>query len=240
MKYLLDNISIGTVFLNPQMQIRRYTREATQVYRLVSSDIGRPLADIKSDVEGADLLADARRVLETLTPCEREVRLTSGAWYLARLQPYRTLDQVVDGVVLTFSDISRRIAAEATMQSAGRLAESIIDTVREPLLVLDAELTVVSASRAYLREFVTTSEQTIGRRLYELGDHQWDLPALRELLGTILPRDLAFDNFRVDHIFPVIGQRQMLLNARRVVGASGQAPLILLALEVLKQAPSAE
>lgn len=234
MKNLLDNISIGTVFLNPQMQIRRYTREATQVYRLVSSDIGRPLADIKSDVEGADLLADARRVLETLTPCEREVRLTSGAWYLARLQPYRTLDQVVDGVVLTFADISRRIAAEATMQSAGRLAESIIDTMREPLLVLDAELTVVSASRAYLREFATTSAQTIGRRLYELGDQQWDLPALRDLLGTILPRDQAFDNFKVEHDFPVIGHRRMVLNARRVVSSSGQAPLILLALEVLK------
>lgn len=233
MKNLLENISIGTIFLDQNLAIRRYTREATQIYRLAPADIGRPLADIRSDAEGADLLDDARQVLRTHAPCEREVRLSGGAWYLLRTQPYRTLDDVMDGVVLTFADISARVAAQAIAQSAGRLAESLIDTIREPLLVLDGELKVVSASRAFYQQFLTTPASTVGQHLYDLGSRQWDIPALRELLGTILPRDQVFDNFCVEHDFPGIGQRKMLLNARRVVRAGGQTPLILLALEPL-------
>src|SRR5258706_11083696 len=110
MKNLLDNISLGTVFLDEHLVIRRFTREAARVFRLVASDVGRSLADIKSDVEGNDVLAEVRAVLQTLVPCEREVRTVGGAWYLMRIQPYRTLDNVIDGVVLTFSDISRRAA----------------------------------------------------------------------------------------------------------------------------------
>jgi two-component system CheB/CheR fusion protein len=92
---------------------------------------------------------------------------------------------------------------------------------------------VVSASRAFYQQFLTTPASTVGQHLYDLGSRQWDIPALRELLGTILPRDQVFDNFCVEHDFPGIGQRKMLLNARRVVRAGGQTPLILLALEPL-------
>ncbi|MBI5626696.1 MAG: PAS domain-containing protein [Nitrosomonadales bacterium] len=106
MKNLLDNINTGTIFLDERMNIKRFTREAAQVYRLAASDVGRPLGDIKSNIEDEDLLADAQTVLDTLAPCEREVHTTGGAWYLARIQPYRTLDNVIEGVVLTFVDIS--------------------------------------------------------------------------------------------------------------------------------------
>ncbi|MHB8355050.1 MAG: CheR family methyltransferase, partial [Burkholderiales bacterium] len=122
MKNLLDNINIGTVFLNDALNIKRFTREAVRVYRLVASDVGRPLADIKSNIEGDDMLADAQAVLDSLVPREREVRTVSGDWYLARIQPYRTLDNVIDGVVLTFSDITKRIQAETSSSEARKLA----------------------------------------------------------------------------------------------------------------------
>jgi two-component system CheB/CheR fusion protein len=231
MKNLLDNISVGTVFLDDNLLIRRFTREATQVYRLVASDVGRPLADIKSVIDGDDLLAEARKVIDTLLPYEREVRTLAGAWYLARLQPYRTLDNVIDGVVLTFTDISRRIAAEATVQAARLLAEGIIDTVREPLLVLDGEMKVVSASNAFYRRFGMLAENTVGRTIYDLDRQQWDIPALRELLGTILPRDQAFDGLTMPFEFADGSRGTLLLNARRVVDAAGGKPLILLAMD---------
>lgn len=126
MKNLLDNINVGTIFLDEHLSIRRFTREATRVYRLVASDVGRPLGDMKSDLEGSDLLAEAQTVLETLVPCEREMRTIDGNWYLARIQPYRTLDNVIEGVVLTFSDISKRIAAETESREARERAEGIL------------------------------------------------------------------------------------------------------------------
>ena len=231
MKNLLDNINIGTVFLNDALNIKRFTREAAQVYRLVASDVGRPLSDIKSNIEGDDLLIEAQTVLDSLVPREREVRTTSGEWYLARIQPYRTLDNVIDGVVLTFTNITKRIQAEADIEEAQKLAESIVNTVREPLIVLDGALKIVSVSRSFYQNFHVTPEDTLGRQLYELGNHQWDIPKLRELLETILPRDQVFEGFEVEHDFPAIGKRKMLLNARRITGKTGETQLILLAIE---------
>ncbi|MDO8263937.1 MAG: chemotaxis protein CheB [Gallionella sp.] len=233
MKNLLDNINTGTIFLDEHLNINRFTREAVQVYRLVASDLGRPLGDIKSNIEDEDLLADAQAVLDTLVPREREVRTVGGAWYLARIQPYRTLDNVIEGVVLTFADISKRVAAEAAERSARKLAEGIVDTVLEPLIVLDGKLKVISASRSFYREFKTTPEDTVGRHFYVLGNRQWDIPKLRELLETILPRDQSFEGYAVEHDFPAIGHHKMLLNARRIVGNTGDTQMILLAMEMV-------
>jgi two-component system CheB/CheR fusion protein len=90
---------------------------------------------------------------------------------------------------------------------------------------------VVSASRSFYRSFRVAAEETVGRTIYDLGNRQWDIPALRELLETILPRDQSFDGYVVEHDFPALGRRRMLLNGRRLVGNAGDAPLILLALE---------
>jgi two-component system CheB/CheR fusion protein len=106
MKNLLDNINTGTLFLDHQLAIRRYTREALKIYPLIASDIGRPLADIQSNFDSQGLLAELQIVLDTLIPKEREVRTADGAWYLARIQPYRTLDNVIEGVVLTFTEVT--------------------------------------------------------------------------------------------------------------------------------------
>jgi len=234
MKNLLDNVNVGTIFLDEHLIIRRFTRDVTRAYRLVATDVGRPLIDIKSDIEGEDLLTRAQTVLDTLVPWEREVRAVGGAWYVARIQPYRTLDNVIDGVVLTFTDISQRIKAEAAIRDAQALAENIVNTVREPLIVLDAALQVVIASRAFYQTFQATPENTVGQPLYELGNRQWDIPKLRELLETILPRDQSFEGYEVEQDFPGIGRHKMLLNARRIVGDSGDTQLILLAMEEVK------
>ena len=231
MKNLLDNINIGTVFLNDTLSIKRFTRDAVRVYRLVASDVGRPLADIKSNIEGDDLLADAQSVLDFLVPREREVRTLSGDWFLARIQPYRTLDNVIDGVVLTFTDVTKRVQAETAIHDTLKLAESIVDTVREPLIVLDGSLKIVSASRSFYRDFHVTKEETIGRQLYELGNRQWDIPTLRELLEKLLPHNQILENYSVEHEFPTIGRRAMLLNAQRLTSQADETQLILLAIE---------
>lgn len=229
MKNLLDNISVGTIFLDEHLVIRRFTRDAARIYRLVASDVGRPLADIRSDLDEHDLTRDARTVLDTLVPVQRELRTDAGAWYLARVQPYRTLDNVISGVVLTFTDISKE--AEAAQQAQRDLAAGIVATSREPMLVLDVALKVVAASRAFYRDFRVDAQATIGRPVYGLGNQQWDIPALRELLERVLPQDSSFDDYVVEHDFQGLGRRRMHLNARRVLGRTDGTGLILLAIE---------
>lgn len=231
MKNLLDNINVGTIFLDSHLHIKRLTRDAVQTYRLVAADVGRPLNDIKSNIEGDDLLAHAQSVLDTLIPFEREVRTIDGIWYLARIQPYRTLDNMIDGVVLTFTDINQRVIASQAVQEARVLAEAIINTVREPMVVLDGDLRVISASRSFFQHFQSKPEGTIGQLIYQLGNKQWDIPALRKLLETILPDNDEFDGFVVEYEFPGIGKRKLLLNARRIVTNKKSKPMILLAIE---------
>jgi len=237
MRNLLDNVNVGTIFLDTRLAIRRFTREATKVFRLIPTDLGRPLLDVKSDLQGEDVVLASQGVLDSLQPWERAVRTGGGGSYLVRIQPYRTLENVIDGVVLTFTDITARAQAEVAVQDARDLAERIVDTVREPLLVLDGRLTIASASRSFYRYFHVLPEETLGRPIYDVGDRQWDIPALRELLGTVLTRDEPFDDYRMEHDFPRIGRRTLILNARRVTGKDGQTRMILLAIEEMKAPP---
>ena len=233
MKNLLDNTHIGTVFLDEDMNIRRFTREASVIYRLVPTDVGRPLCDIKSNFEGEALLSHAGTVLETLIPFEQEIQTHDGVWYLVRIQPYRTLENVIEGIVLTFTDISKRVAAENAVRLARDLAESVVDTIDDPLLVMDGEFKVISANRAFYQFFKVADADTIGRKVYDLGNSQWNIPALREVLEIILPRDEAVKDFLVEHDFPVIGHQKIQLNARRIVGKSSELSLILLTTKAI-------
>ena len=110
-------------------------------------------------------------------------------------------------------------------------AESIINTVREPLIVLDQDLRVVTVSRSFYDFFKVKPEETVGQLIYDLGNKQWDIPKLRELLEDILPKKATFDNYEVEHDFADIGRRIMLLNARQIQRASGKERIILLAIE---------
>src|ERR1035437_4737806 len=112
-----------------------------------------------------------------------------------------------------------------------KLAENIINTVREPLLLLDKDLRVVKASHSFYDFFKVSSDETIGTLIYDLGNHQWNIPKLRELLETILPRKATFENYEVEHDFSTIGKRIMLLNARQIERALGKEKIILLAIE---------
>jgi two-component system CheB/CheR fusion protein len=110
-------------------------------------------------------------------------------------------------------------------------SESIIDTVREPLIALDQNLRVISVSRSFYDVFKVMPEETLGQLIYDLGNKQWDIPKLRELLETILPQKTTFDNYEVEHDFATIGRRIMLLNARQIQGVLGKERIILLAIE---------
>jgi PAS domain S-box-containing protein len=121
--------------------------------------------------------------------------------------------------------------AEQAIQEAREYAESVVATVRDPLLVLDADLRVVSANRSFYLTFEVKPEETQGRFIYDLGDKQWDIPRLRELLEETLPSNTSFYDFEVEHNFPALGHKVMVLNARRLYSETKKTGLILLAIQ---------
>ncbi|MFO0754532.1 MAG: PAS domain-containing protein, partial [Thermodesulfovibrionales bacterium] len=111
------------------------------------------------------------------------------------------------------------------------LTQGIVETVRESLLVLDGELRVIMANRTFYQTFRTAPGETENRRVYDLGDGQWNIPELRRLLETILPENTQFQDFVVEHEFPTVGRKRMLLNARRITQKGAHTSAVLLAIE---------
>jgi diguanylate cyclase (GGDEF)-like protein/PAS domain S-box-containing protein len=147
--------------------------------------------------------------------------------------------------VKVYNDLMSRYlkALEATKisaEEAREYAESIINTVREPLIALDQDLRVVKVSRSFYDVFKVKPEETVGQLIYDLGNKQWDIPKLRELLETILPQKATFDNYEVEHDFTAIGRRIMLLNARQIQRMSGKERIILLAIEDITERKQSE
>ncbi|MFC2149239.1 PAS domain-containing protein [Candidatus Auribacterota bacterium] len=112
-----------------------------------------------------------------------------------------------------------------------KYAQNIVDTVREPLLILGSDLRVISANRSFYKIFKVIPEETVGQFIYDLGNQQWDIPKFRELLEEILPKSVTFNDYEVEHEFPVIGRKIMLLNARKLFRETNQTEMILLAIE---------
>lgn len=129
------------------------------------------------------------------------------------------------------AQIAERERAEEIFEGAQKYTKNLVETLRQPLIVLTPDLKVISANHSFYEKFHLTPEGTEGLFVYSIGDHAWDIPALRELLEEIIPQNSHFSDFEVEHDFPVIGLRTMLLNARRVYREGKGTDRVLLALE---------
>lgn len=127
---------------------------------------------------------------------------------------------------------NNKIEADELWEFAWTYIKTVVDTLREPFLVLDENLKVMSANKTFYTFFQVTEQETVGKRVYDLGNGQWSAPKLRILLEDIIPKNTHFEDFKVAHEFPRIGQRIMILNARRIYTDSNeQKPIMILAME---------
>lgn len=124
-----------------------------------------------------------------------------------------------------------KIDADEIWKVAWTYIRTVVDTLREPFLILDEELKVISANKTFYAIFQVVKEETEGKRVYDLGNGQWNIPKLKILLEDILPKNTYFEDFKVEHEFPKIGHRIMMLNARRIYTSDEEKPIMLLAIE---------
>jgi len=215
---------------------------------------GRPVQEIFNIINEATRLPAENPIQETLAHGTTHL-LVNHIILIARsgseraiadsCAPIRSRSGLVVGAVMVFRDVTEKKEIETglektrrelevikkTADEASEYADSIINTVREPLISLNQDLRVVSASRSFYEVFKVNPKETVGQLIYDLGNKQWDIPKLRELLETILPQKATFDNYEVEHDFADIGRRTMLLNARQIQRVSGKERIILLAIE---------
>ena len=231
MNNLFNSTEIAIIFLDRDLNIRRFTKEATSLIKMIESDVGRPFSDITTILKYDNFTDDIQQVMDRVTFKEIEIGTEDGKWFQTRIMPYKTSKNVIDGVVITFNNITERKEQITDALDALELADSVIQTVREPLLVLDNKMEVVSANRSFYQTFNVTPENTIGKNLYIMGDRQWDITSLRNLLEDILPKKADLKDFVVEDDFPNIGHRKIILNARQIYQKGKGTNMILLAME---------
>ena len=224
---LLGHVDIPVVMVSNDLRIRRFTPPAQKLLNLLPGDIGRRLGEIRPNLDVEDLEGLAREAIRHAAAQERQVRTNEGGWQVLHVRPYKTWDNRIEGAVISLQDVD---ALKRTLDQTREYADTIVESAREPILVLDAKLQVTAANPAFYRAFEVNPGETEGRLIYELGNGQWDIPRLRELLEEIVPQNSRVDDFEMSHNFPHLGSRDMLLNARRVELQPGH-PFILLAIE---------
>ena len=228
---ILDSSGVATLFLDGDLNIRFFTPAAKSLFRVIATDIGRPLADLARRINDILLLADAGTVLAGHVPPNREVEADNGAWYTRRILPYRTQDSRVAGVVITFADISERKTAERAIEAARSYSDSIINTIRQPLVVLDEELYVISASRSFYSIFSVEPEQTVGRQLDAIDEGRLDIAALRVFLDRLRNGEEVIEDHEIVVDLPRRGMRSLLVSALEICDEPLATRKILLALE---------
>ena len=230
---LLESISIPLVMVGRDLRIRRFTRAIEPMLNLIASDVGRSITDLQPRMELPNLRRLLLDAMEGGNRSPRDIRDPHGRWYSVRILPSVGLNGKIDGAVLMLIDID---SAKRGLD----FAEAIVETVREPLVILDHNLQVMKANRTFYETFQASREETEQRLIYDLGNEQWNIPKLRELLESILPASATFRDFEVTHEFEHVGRKVMLINASEIFNPSSQARTILLAIEDVTDRKEAE
>jgi len=231
LKNLFTTIDIGILYLDVDLRIKRFTQATTEVFNLKPVDIGRKISDITGNLAQEPLTKDVEEVLDTLTRKEIRIQGKDSNIYAVRIAPYRTQANMIEGVVITFLDVTFMEDAQVKYRDALSYFEKTTAALYEPILILEQDFTVTLANPAFYRMFKTSAKETLGQCVFGLGNDQWDIPELRRFLEDIIPDNTQFTDWHLTHDFPRIGHRKISVNGCRIAAGERRLAMILLSFQ---------
>lgn len=228
---LLAGTETATLFVDTKLCVKWFTPGTKDLFDFMATDIGRPLQHFAMKFDDGSLLTDVDRVLQKLVVLETEVPSANGRWYLRRMLPYRTLDNRIGGVVITFFDVTDGKVARDAATEARIFSQAIVETMRQPLVVMDDALKIVSINPAFETRFGVAEEKAIGQSVFDLAQGEWNSSDLRALLETLILDGQPFSDANLEHGLPGLAQRHLVMNGRKLTREGGRQSLILLAIE---------
>lgn len=223
---LLNGVQIAIVIVARDLRIRRFTPMAEKVLNLIPGDIGRPISQIKPNINAPDLENLISEVIDTVNIQQREVQDQHGRTFSMTIRPYKNTDNRIDGAVLVLFDIDEVRRHEQEAQKAREFAEFVLTAAPVPLVVMDPELKIRDVNPAFCEKFSIDKNTVQGRSLWDLDGGAWNMPQLREQLGQILPGD-RLDKFEFEQDFPGLGRQRVFLQGWRTRASANQPAAIL-------------
>ena len=230
-----NSLNIAFITVDSSLIIRSFTSQASDLLKVVPTDIGRSISDIKLKFKLPNLEQLIMNCIEKITTTETDIQDEQGHWYSMRIRPYLTTDNRIDGAVIAFLDINDVKSSLDEAVSAREYADAVIYAMRHPLLVVDKDLRVISASNAYYETFKVSAQQILGNLIYRLGNGEWAIPQLREKLTNTVSRGEAFDDFAVQHEFENVGLLSAKVSGRPLSRRKGQESLALMQIEIARE-----
>ncbi len=231
LRNLLSSVNIPIVMVSSDLRIRRFTPQAEKVLSIIPSDAGRPIGNIRTNINVPNLEHLLTEVIESLRTHEAEVQDANGRWYLLRIRPYRTEDNKIEGAVLVLLDIDDLKHGLNDVRRARDFNQSIIEMTRSSVLVLDGELRAKLANPAFYRTFQLSPAEVLEQVIYDIGGGQWRVPGLRSMFESLSANSGRLDDVEVEHEFPRVGRKVLVVNARRFQDGADGNPSVLLAIE---------
>ncbi|HME27591.1 MAG TPA: chemotaxis protein CheB [Acetobacteraceae bacterium] len=228
---VLSSSDAAMLFLDTGLHIRFFTPAIQRLFNIQQTDVGRPIGDFTRSFADPELTQDAGRTLTELVPIKREVLAETGSWFNRRVLPYLTADRKIEGVVVTFADITELKRAEQLATTAQVSAENIVNTVREPLVIVDDRLVVISANCAFYQFFGVTAAIAIGQKLRDVVGGALDAPEFNALIERLLADGEPVEGFETRSLSGSGDERIVVLNAREVRHEARGARRILVAME---------
>ena len=229
MKNLLDNTEIGTIFLDNRLIILRFTPQVKKLFNVIQQDVGRAITDIVFNFDFPELENTITDVIESLVATEAEIKTKKGEWYNLRIMPYRTLDNFINGAVLTFTNITRFKAIENKLKAVLSYTNTIIGKISSPALILNEELHVLSVNSAFSSYFNLREQDLHGVSITAVAHEHWKTAKLDKLFRSIDNKEISFP---VNHDFPQIGSRNLIFTVNPCKDPeSGQPIFILLVIQ---------
>ncbi|GAA4104723.1 CheR family methyltransferase [Mucilaginibacter panaciglaebae] len=231
MKNLLDNTEIGTIFLDNELVILRFTPQVKKLFNVIATDVGRSITDIAFNFDYPNLEETIRQVTETLVAKEAEIKTKKNEWYNLRIMPYRTLDNFINGAVLTFTKITLLKSMEHKLNTLNEYAESIVNAFPQPALMLDKNLNVSTVNKMFYDYFKIKQNQFTGMAFSAILHEIWKTAELDKMIKK-LDQDISMT---IEQEFPRIGRKKLEVTARPSIDKETNKPLqVLIILTELK------
>jgi two-component system CheB/CheR fusion protein len=237
---LLSSMNMPIVMLSRDLRIRRFTPLAESVLHLIPADVGRPITDIQLRIGVPNFEQVLQGVLDTLAPWEQEVRDQEGRWYILRIRPYRTGDHRIEGALIQLLDVGEILRKLEEVRNARDYSEAIVDTLREPLVVLDRSLLIQNVNRSFLHHFRLNRNEVEGKRLSELGKGALNSPRLKVSLTGLVETGAVFRDLELEEDEGYEGRRVLSVNGGLIESVLDGRLLLVAFQDVTERKQAAE